>query len=108
MSVQTGIAPQALLDLDGEMFEAIVAAADERWPIELELQAVSVELLHAQLLAFLRVHGKQGTRLPEPLTIERPERERQHEPAPERGARMSVGELSRLPGLTAELTKAGS
>ncbi|HEY3020269.1 MAG TPA: hypothetical protein VGJ32_08755 [Solirubrobacteraceae bacterium] len=102
MSVLTGIAPQDVLALDGEMFHALVEAADERWPLELELQATAVELLHAQLIAFLRVHAERRTKLPEPLTIERPARA-QAEDGPARGARLSVAELARLPGLTGEL-----
>ncbi|HEY7621688.1 MAG TPA: hypothetical protein VH834_18050 [Solirubrobacteraceae bacterium] len=108
MSVQTGIAPQAILALDGEMFEALVSAADERWPMELELQAMTVELLSAQLLAFLRVHGNGRRSLPDPLTIARPQRARREDDGPERGPRLSVAELARLPGLTAELTEATS
>jgi hypothetical protein len=72
LSVLTGIAPQELLALDAEMYGAMVDAARERWTQELELQAVGVELAHAHLLAFLRVHTKKHTRLPDPLRVERP------------------------------------
>jgi hypothetical protein len=103
--VQTGITPQEILALDGEMFDALVTAADERWPVELELQAVAVELAHAHLLAFLRVHADKRTRLPEPIRIDRPAQARA-EDGPARGARLSVAELAALPGLTAKLQEA--
>jgi hypothetical protein len=106
VSVQTGIAPQDILALDAPMFAALVTAADERWPVELELQAQALEVASAHLLAFLRVHVKPGTQLPDPFSADalRPQRD---EPEPERGARVSLGELTALPGLTAELKGAG-
>jgi hypothetical protein len=104
MSVQTGIAPQQLLALDGDMFDALATAADERWPLELELQATTVELLHAQLLAFLRVYTKQGTKLPDPVSYPRPQAAQQDDER--RVQRISVAELARMPGLTAELQEA--
>ena len=63
MSVLTGIGPQELLALDGEMFDALVSAAEERWLEEGE-----------------------------------PEQPRS---AAEARQRLTVGELSALPGLTA-------
>ena len=100
MSVQTGIPPRELLALDGDWFDAIVTAADERWPLELELAATGLEVAHAHLLAFLRVHSKESARLPEPLRVERPGQEKPKRDGP---APVSVAELARLPGLTAEL-----
>jgi hypothetical protein len=105
MSVQTGIAPQALLALDAPMFAAMVEAADERWPLELELQAQLVELASAQLVAFVQAHSERRVQM-EPLTVPRPSGRREQD-GPARGERLGVGELARLPGLTAKLTEAG-
>lgn len=101
MSVQTGIGPTELLSLDAEMFEAVVTATDEHWPLQLELAATSLEVAHAHLLAFVAVHSEKGTKLPDPLTVERPGRDKAAGPE-----RISVGELAALPGLTAELREA--
>ena len=47
---------------------------------------------------------KKGTKLPDPITVERPGRQ---EPAADDGrARLSVAELAALPGLTADLREA--
>ena len=106
MSVQTGIAPQALLALDAEWYDALEKAAEERWPLELELQAQLVELASAHLLAFVRAHSDGKRRLPDPTVIPRPGDRARDEGGPERGQRMSVAELASLPGLTAKLTEA--
>jgi hypothetical protein len=108
VSVQTGIAPQQLLELDGTMFDALVTAAEERWPVELELQAQALEVASAHLLAFVRAHTKPGTRLPAPISADafrpaslKPDESRDDRP------RVSIGELAALPGLSAELRGAG-
>jgi hypothetical protein len=100
VSVQTGIGPRELLELDAEMFEAIAEAANRHWPIQLELAATSLEVQHAHLLAYLATHTKRGTPLPEPLHVRRPEEDVHERPAP-----VSVSELAALPGLTAELRR---
>lgn len=72
MSVETGIAPQSLVELDGPTFEAVVEAADRRWTVETELAAQSVELGSALLVAYLNVHsGKKRSTL-EPVQVPRP------------------------------------
>jgi hypothetical protein len=105
MSVQTGIAPQALLALDAEWYDALEKATEERWPVELELQAQLVELASAHLLAFVRAHSDGKRRLPDPVTVPRPGGQARDEGGPERGERLSVAELAALPGLTAKLTE---
>jgi len=85
------------------MFDAVAAAAAERWPPEVELAAASLEVAHAQLLAFLRVYSKPGTRLPEPLKVERPGQPPPPLARETGGERVSLAELAALPGLTADL-----
>ena len=98
MSVQTGISPRELLQLDGELFEELVAAVDERWSLELELAASTLEVAHAHFLAYVRAHAQKNVRLPDPLVVERPKRDdsdsRAHAP------RVSVNELAQLSGQT--------
>ena len=109
MSVQTGITPDELLAMDARMFDALVTAAEERWPLELELQAQALEVASAHLIAFLRVNAKQGTKLPDPLSADelRPEWAKREQPREDGRARISVAELAKLPGLTAELRGTG-
>lgn len=98
MSVATGIAPQLLLDLDAETFAALERELEERWSNELELAAVQAEIAHAHLLAFVKAHAKKSARLPEPLVIERPKREKKKEDVPT----ISVLGLAELAGAGVE------
>jgi hypothetical protein len=100
VSVQTGISPTELLSLDGDMFEALLEAATERWSQELELAATHLEVAHAHWVSFLAANTEQKDhgKLPQPLQVERPGR-----PRPEDPERISLGELAALPGLSAEL-----
>jgi hypothetical protein len=94
VSVETGISPRELLALDAEMFDAVLEARSERWTTEHELAASALEVAHAHMLLFLRVHSKKNARLPEPLVVERPgQRDEEAKPTP-----MSVVELARLSG----------
>jgi hypothetical protein len=70
VSAQTGIAPLDLRDTlveDEALFDELVDAAD-RWTPQLELDAVSAELLH-ELLRVVITLG--GGRAPAPLAIPR-------------------------------------
>jgi hypothetical protein len=93
VSVETGIAPQALAELDAEMFAAVLGAAEKRWTPELELTASLLEVEHAALLAFARVHGRKGQKLPAALRVPRPGEEER--PAP-RARRVSIRELAQM------------
>jgi len=97
VAVQTGIPPRELLALEEEpeMWEAVLRAAAERWPPELELAAQSVELAHAHLHLFAQANSKR--RVPyEPLHIERPGRtEEEATPVP-------VVSISHLAGIARE------
>lgn len=72
MSVETGIDPRTLLELDAETFDAIVRAVDRRWTPERELLASLLEVEHSALLAYARVHSRKGARLPKPISVPRP------------------------------------
>jgi len=79
VSVATGIAPTALLELDWPWLEAVELAAVERqraharrWgPLEAML-ADLLELTHASYVAYLATHLKKGARLPSPIKVPRP------------------------------------
>jgi len=77
VSVATGIAPTALLELDWRWLEAVEQAAVERlrvraWgPLEAML-ADLLELTHASYVAYLATHLKKGARLPSPIKVPRP------------------------------------
>jgi hypothetical protein len=105
MALSTGISPRELMALDGEMFDALVRAQEEHWPMAHELAASLLEVAHLHLLAFLRVNSKKGARLPEPITWPRPGQDKD-KPAADPGDRISLTELASLPGLTAELREA--
>ena len=107
MAVQTGISPRELERLDAESWDALVRAANserERWTSELELAAATVEILHAQLLAFTRVNAKKGAQLPAQVHIPRPdEQERKRERPP----RVSIAELVQHAGESVEVIHGG-
>jgi hypothetical protein len=86
------------------MFDALVRAQEEHWPMAQELAAQLLEVAHLHLLAFLKVNSKKGTRLPDPMTVPRPGRDKPAAAHP--GDRISLTELASLPGLTAELREA--
>jgi hypothetical protein len=94
MSVATAIAPQTLLDLDGDTWDALRRADAERWSTVDELLAALVELTHAHLVAFLRVHSRKGARMPAPLEVPRPERA----VAESTPRRLAITELAELAG----------
>lgn len=73
MAVLTGIAPQALVELDAPMFDAVVSEADERWPIEVELAALQLETTHALFRAFVYANSPKGKGMIEPLVVPRPQ-----------------------------------
>lgn len=50
------------------------------WSLERELQAQSVELLHALWRVTVMVNSKKGTTAPKPLHLPRPKLERHHRP----------------------------
>jgi hypothetical protein len=100
VSVETGISPAELAELDGAMFDAVVKALDERWTPELELAAELVELESALLSAYVRAHTPPKRKsLVEPIQVERPAwvREAVRE-APPDARPLSVLELSELVG----------
>ena len=68
----TGLDPASLLELDGEMIDALEQAAGQRWTVADEIAALGVELGHAHYRAFLAAHSTKNTRLPEPLRLPRP------------------------------------
>lgn len=73
MAVLTGIAPQALVELDAPMFDALVSECDDRWPIEVELAALQLETTHALFRAFVYAHSPKRRGVIEPLTVPRPQ-----------------------------------
>lgn len=70
MSVLTGIAPQAILDLDPVMYDAMVEALGGRWSVGDEFAASALEIQHAIYVSGLAQGGVKN--LPEPLKIPRP------------------------------------
>jgi hypothetical protein len=73
MAVQTGIVPQAIAELDAPMFDALVDACGEHWPVELELAALQLETTHALFRAFVYAHSPKSKPNIEPLTVKRPQ-----------------------------------
>lgn len=87
MAAELGCSPESLLDLDLALFtETAKAVTDKRrreveegsWTQETELLATAVELLHAQLVSFIKANSKDAPDI-EPLRIPRPD----HVKAPE-------------------------
>jgi len=72
VSVELGLDPATLLELDGPMFDALEQAAGRRWTVADELAALGLELAHAHYRAFLATHSSKTTKLPEPLRVPRP------------------------------------
>ena len=98
VSVLTGIAPSELLAMDEGLFDALIDAVDKRWTRENELLATLVEVEHAHLLAYLRVHSKSGARLPEPFRVERPGADVVEEETRELAPVVSIAELATIGG----------
>jgi hypothetical protein len=72
MSVELGLDPASLLELEGEMFDALEQAAAERWTVADELAALALELAHAHYRAFLAAHSAKSAQIPPPLVVPRP------------------------------------
>jgi hypothetical protein len=102
VAVDTGISPVALLELDGDLFDAVLEAYESRWPLELELAASTFELLHAHALNYRRVNFKG--RVPEVYEWPRPGRQRASSSSPAEPAtpaaprQVSLAELAELAG----------
>jgi hypothetical protein len=69
IAATTGIAPQLLLGLDGDMWRALVKETDRRWTALEELAAITAELL-SELLRVQLARG--GAQPPKPLRVPRP------------------------------------
>ena len=69
VSAQTGIAPQMLADLDGDVWAALVDAVDRRWTQVEEMLTFQAELLHELIRVTLGIHGRRTL---EPLRLPRP------------------------------------
>lgn len=95
MSIATGMAPGQLPLRDAAMWDALLDQLERRWSHADEMLAALVELTHAHLLAFLRVHGKKSARLPAPLVVPRPELEPEAADR-SRAQRVSIAELAEL------------
>lgn len=102
MSIATSIAPRELLALDGDMYDAMRDELPGRWTNSEELLAQMVELLHAQLVAFVQVHRKRGSgRVAPPLVVPRPTDD-DAAAAPASAQRVSVTELALMAGDSVE------
>lgn len=80
MSVLTGIAPDALLDLSPSLWDAMVEASNARWGNAEELAAQQVEGIHALYVATLAAAGAK--QLPDPYQVPRPWEEPQKKQKP--------------------------
>lgn len=69
IAAETGISPDVVLGLDGDVFRALGRAADRRWTAVEELLAFQVELTYELVR---RDIAKGGGRPPRPLRITRP------------------------------------
>lgn len=75
MCVATGSGYVDVLALDAPTFDALelVAARDrDRWTVERELQASTLEVLSAHAVAYLAAHGVKQSKLPPPIRVPRP------------------------------------
>jgi hypothetical protein len=75
VSVELGLDPGSLLELDGRMFDALERAAGSRWTVADELTAQALELAHVHYVSFLASCGVKSGRLPAPLRVPRPDAE---------------------------------
>jgi hypothetical protein len=75
VSVELGLDPAGLLELEGRMFDALERAAGARWTIAEELAAQALELAHAHYVSFLASCGVKARALPSPLRVPRPDAE---------------------------------
>lgn len=102
MSVATGIGPAELVELDGQMYDALVRAVDERWGPELELAATAVELSSTHLLAYIQAHSRKRVTA-SPIDWPRPAWTRgEPELELEAPARVGVAGLAELVGKSIE------
>ena len=97
MSVATGIPPAALLSLDAEMFDAIEDEVGRRWDAPTELAAQLLEVTHDHYRAFVQVHSKPRSAMPERIHVPRPDD--LDAPAPAAPRRVNVSELVALTGV---------
>lgn len=75
MAVALGLSPrevEAIADESPKLYEALVAAARERWSPTDELLAGILELSHANYRIALQMGGVKKHELPEPLKVPRP------------------------------------
>ena len=70
VAAQTGIAPQLLADLDGDVWAALVEAVDTRWTQVEEMLTFQAELLHELIRVTLA--GRSSRQLPV-LRLPRPD-----------------------------------
>jgi len=82
IAVETGIEPDVLLGMDGDVFRALGDAAGRRWTAVEELLAFQVELTYELVR---RDIARGGGRPPSPLHITRPVSEREIGEASKRG-----------------------
>lgn len=82
MAAELGCSPEALLDLDLALFNETAKAVTEKrqreveeagWTQDTELLATACELIHAQLVSFIKANSSDPVSL-EPLHIPRPAR----------------------------------
>lgn len=93
------IAPNALIDTDDEVLEALLAIGERErthalW--SLEVQAATAELVHAVWRVTVQANAKRGASIPPPLHVPRPWRKERT--TAQRARSVSVTEFARMIG----------